>query len=233
MIYCHSKNIVHGNLDPSNIMFDQQQNLKIIDFGSLDYISEKEGNSVPTYQSFKAPEIIKGSHATKEADVWSVGVILYVMLIGRYPFLDDNYTFNDRLWEEVSECAKNLIISMLRTNPSKRYTFNECLEHKWTCENMGEKSLDVDFFGSEMGESVSSGTSLPITIMVGDGYKRHASESLLFINNGLEEVTTNKSSKIVSDHESDTHITKLNKIKPEWMQKIEEEVNGIDESISE
>jgi calcium-dependent protein kinase len=89
--YCHSHSVVHRDLKPENILFDRRDKdptLKIIDFGTAEIFDPKqkqkltEGSGTPIYV---APEVLKHSYNSK-CDLWSVGVILYMLLSGRPPF---------------------------------------------------------------------------------------------------------------------------------------------------
>ena len=92
---------------------------------------------------YVAPEILKGQKYGKGVDVWSLGVITYILLCGFPPFYDQNnselfkqikagaYDFPSPYWDNVSEDAKNCIRRMLTVDPSKRITMAQLLEDKW------------------------------------------------------------------------------------------------------
>jgi calcium/calmodulin-dependent protein kinase I len=92
---------------------------------------------------YVAPEILCGTAYGKEVDIWSVGVILYILLCGFPPFYDDNnkklfsliinanFTFPDPYWTDVSEEAKDLVSKLLVVDPKKRLTAAEILRHPW------------------------------------------------------------------------------------------------------
>ena len=116
--------------------------IKIIDFG-LSMVSDKKmhTSSVGT-PYYVAPEIINGKHDYK-CDIWSLGVLMYILLSGYMPFpgkssdeilvnvLKAKYTFVMSEWDSVSSEAKDLISHLLVKNPKKRYTASEALEHPW------------------------------------------------------------------------------------------------------
>ena len=146
--YCHSQNIIHRDLKPENIMItDRERNgclqVKIIDFGTAK-ISEK-GQSENRYVGssyYMAPEVMKRKYNEK-CDLWSCGVIMYILLSGRPPFDgndDDEILQNVKIGEydlksypfpTLSEESKDLIKKLLTYDPNKRISASEALEHPW------------------------------------------------------------------------------------------------------
>jgi len=144
--YAHSKNIIHRDLKPENILLsDKSPNavLKVIDFGTSEFcmpgerLSQKFGT--PYYV---APEVLKKDY-DKSADIWSAGVIMYILLCGFPPFSGKSdakilqkvqagvFHFDGREWEVVTEAAKDMIIQMLVMEPAKRATAKSLLQHRW------------------------------------------------------------------------------------------------------
>ncbi|KAF7436002.1 Protein kinase [Pleurotus ostreatus] len=137
--YSHRLNIVHRDLKPENVLLDDDLNVKIADFGLSNEISDgsflKTSCGSPNYA---APEVISGRLYTgPEIDVWSCGVILYVMLCGRLPFEDDDVQVlftkisqgTYHMPSYLSSDAKNLISAMLAVDPLKRITIPDITEH--------------------------------------------------------------------------------------------------------
>ncbi|PPQ89977.1 hypothetical protein CVT25_009617 [Psilocybe cyanescens] len=137
--YSHRLKIVHRDLKPENVLLDDDLNVKIADFGLSNEISD--GDFLTTScgsPNYAAPEVIRGGvYAGPEIDVWSSGVILYVMLCGRLPFEDDDVQVlfqkisqgNFHIPSYLSQDARSLIVSMLAVDPVKRITIPEITQH--------------------------------------------------------------------------------------------------------
>ena len=155
--YLHKSHIVHRDLKPENILFDHGDNLKIVDFGtSKMYDKNKEMKKTHGTPYYIAPEVLKGSYDEK-CDVWSCGVILYILLSGFPPFngsddddildsvLEGKFTFNVREFRNVSQDAKDLIKLMLTYNHKNRISIAEALEHDWLKSTVNtQDELDAD-----------------------------------------------------------------------------------------
>ncbi|KAL5117056.1 Protein kinase [Pleosporales sp. CAS-2024a] len=139
--YCHRHKIVHRDLKPENLLLDDQFNVKIADFGLSNIMTD--GNFLKTScgsPNYAAPEVISGKlYAGPEVDVWSCGVILYVLLVGRLPF-DDEYiptlfkkiaAGNYSIPSYLSPGAISLIRKMLMVNPVHRVTIGEIRMDPW------------------------------------------------------------------------------------------------------
>ena len=147
--YCHKQGVCHRDLKPENILLEEHKTLdciKLIDFG-LSRVVEKdvEMNDLVGSIYYIAPEIFKGSHTSK-CDVWSCGVIAYILLAGFVPFdghshddiqeeiLSGEYDFDDEVWDDVSDQAKDFIVTLLEYDPKDRPTAEEALQHPWIQE---------------------------------------------------------------------------------------------------
>jgi carbon catabolite-derepressing protein kinase len=144
--YCHRHKIVHRDLKPENLLLDDQQNVKIADFGLSNIMTD--GNFLKTScgsPNYAAPEVISGKlYAGPEVDVWSCGVILYVLLVGRLPF-DDEYiptlfkkiaAGNYSTPSYLSPGATSLIRKMLMVNPVHRITIPELRMDPWFTKDL-------------------------------------------------------------------------------------------------
>ncbi|BGP12957.1 hypothetical protein JCM10213_006596 [Rhodosporidiobolus nylandii] len=139
--YCHSHNIVHRDLKPENLLLDENLNVKIADFGLSNIM--RDGDFLKTScgsPNYAAPEVISGKlYAGPEIDIWSCGVILYVMLCGRLPFDDDHIPL---LFKKInggifslppflSPDARSLLSRMLTVDSNKRIKLHEIRQLPW------------------------------------------------------------------------------------------------------
>ncbi|KAI9653924.1 MAG: Protein kinase [Alyxoria varia] len=146
--YCHRHKIVHRDLKPENLLLDDKFHVKIADFGLSNIMTD--GNFLKTScgsPNYAAPEVISGKlYAGPEVDVWSCGVILYVLLVGRLPF-DDEYI--PSLFKKIAQGSYSipsylspgsvrLIKKMLQISPVHRITIQEIRQDPWFTENLAE-----------------------------------------------------------------------------------------------
>jgi calcium-dependent protein kinase len=148
--YCHEKGIVHRDLKPENLLLESKKansQLKIIDFGvSMKYKKGEKMHEKYGTPYYIAPEVLQRNYDEK-CDVWSCGVILYILLCGYPPFNGPNdveimkavkngkFTFDDPDWKMISPEAKSIITKMLMLSPNKRVSAREALEDPWIKSN--------------------------------------------------------------------------------------------------
>ena len=145
VVYLHSLNIVHRDLKLENLLIEHSRssNIKIIDFGaSCSFVPGKFLDYRIGTLNYLAPEVIRKKY-TERCDVWSCGVILYVLLSGKLPFSNKakaetvkliqvgEYDIEGGVWESISSDAKDLVVSMLEVNPVKRLTAAGAFAHPW------------------------------------------------------------------------------------------------------
>lgn len=146
--YMHSKNIVHFDLKPENIMLSKKlgsaPDIKIVDFGLAHRFSPgeeyKSNSGTPQYIP---PEVINYEPLSSAVDMWSIGVITYILLSGLSPFQGDTdaetlkniiameYEFNEHHFSTTSAMAKEFIQKLLVKDQNERMTAEECLLHPW------------------------------------------------------------------------------------------------------
>uniref|UniRef100_A0A673VDF6 Maternal embryonic leucine zipper kinase n=1 Tax=Suricata suricatta TaxID=37032 RepID=A0A673VDF6_SURSU len=145
--YVHSQGYAHRDLKPENLLFDEYHKLKLIDFGLC---AQPKGNKDYHLQTccgslaYAAPELIQGkSYLGSEVDVWSMGILLYVLMCGFLPFDDDNvmalYKKITRGKYEVpkwlSSSSALLLQQMLQVDPKKRISVKNLLSHPWIMQD--------------------------------------------------------------------------------------------------
>ncbi|KAI8809751.1 kinase-like domain-containing protein, partial [Cladochytrium replicatum] len=143
--HCHERDVVHRDLKPENVLMDTSGNIKIIDFGFSNVM--KEGNLLETFcgsAAYAAPEMIAGKqYAGREVDVWSLGVILYVLVCGQLPWDDRNMSrmfveimsCKVKIPEEISAECRDLIRKILQKNPQDRPTLQSLTSHPFLTDN--------------------------------------------------------------------------------------------------
>ncbi|MED6259952.1 Death-associated protein kinase 2 [Ataeniobius toweri] len=146
--YLHSKGIAHFDLKPENIMLLDRSvplpRIKIIDFGLAHKIEPGvDFKNIFGTPEFVAPEIVNYEQLGLEADMWSIGVITYILLSGLSPFLGDtkqetlgnisavDYDFDEEFFSNTSELAKSFIRQLLQKDTRKRMTIQDALNHPW------------------------------------------------------------------------------------------------------
>eukprot|EP00939_MAST-03C_sp_MAST-3C-sp1_P001686 g1686.t1 len=146
--YLHKNNVVHRDIKPENLLLSKplsgdDYTVKLADFGFADVLNEKhrklhERLGTPGYA---APEILLDKKYGCEVDMWSFGVVLYILLCGYPPFDDEDkddvailkadFEFDEEDWSEVSPSAKDLIRKCIHVNQTRRLTASEVLDHPW------------------------------------------------------------------------------------------------------
>uniref|UniRef100_A0A8C4N5L9 non-specific serine/threonine protein kinase n=1 Tax=Eptatretus burgeri TaxID=7764 RepID=A0A8C4N5L9_EPTBU len=153
--YMHQQYILHLNLKPENILcLDKKGNrIKIIDFGLARRYKPHEKLKVHCgMPEFLAPEVVNYDNVTFSTDMWSVGVITYMLLSGLSPFMGENenetlnnivkvrWHFEHEAFENiVSNEAKNFISRLLVEQKSGRMSASQCLRHEWFCEELADQ----------------------------------------------------------------------------------------------
>uniref|UniRef100_A0A7S2XV40 non-specific serine/threonine protein kinase n=1 Tax=Fibrocapsa japonica TaxID=94617 RepID=A0A7S2XV40_9STRA len=159
--FCHDNGIVHRDLKPENLLLTSSKDdasIKIADFGFARQV--KESNNLTTQcgtPGYVAPEILNGVPYGLAVDMWSIGVITYILLGGYPPFHDEkqsnlfakiragDFVFHPEYWDPVSEEAKDLIRKLLTVDPNKRITAAEAMQHPWVTgadETLAARNLD-------------------------------------------------------------------------------------------
>ena len=147
--HMHSKEVLHLDLKPENIMIVRpaSRQIKLIDFGLARKYNPKENLKVMFgTPEFVAPEVLTYDRITPATDMWSIGVIAYVLLSGLSPFMGDNdaetlanvqtaeWDFDDDVFDDISDDAREFISNLLVLKATNRITVEKCLKHPWLTE---------------------------------------------------------------------------------------------------
>jgi len=142
--YIHAKGFAHCDLKPENILVDfKNQTVKVTDFDFAKKVPHTPTHISGTLQ-YMAPEVLLSKTYDSSVDIWSLGVIVYKMLCGHFPFsnrifnqdalsrvLTGKFDFSSRRWTNVSPTCKDLIQRTLIVEPKQRATASQLLKHPW------------------------------------------------------------------------------------------------------
>eukprot|EP00585_Thalassiosira_rotula_P012689 CAMPEP_0196130836 /NCGR_PEP_ID=MMETSP0910-20130528/1071_1 /TAXON_ID=49265 /ORGANISM="Thalassiosira rotula, Strain GSO102" /LENGTH=396 /DNA_ID=CAMNT_0041390217 /DNA_START=228 /DNA_END=1418 /DNA_ORIENTATION=- len=154
--YMHKHGIVHRDIKPENILFDtkdEDSSIKIIDFGlARKYAGNRPMSTIVGTPYYIAPEVLRKKY-DKSCDLWSIGVIAYVMLLGYPPFngktnkevhdsvLRGRCRFPSAGLSSISSEARNFVRRLLQKNPRKRSTIEQALNHPWMVKHIKHNAL--------------------------------------------------------------------------------------------
>ncbi|XP_061364785.1 CDPK-related kinase 7-like [Gastrolobium bilobum] len=157
--YCHLQGVVHRDLKPENFLFsskEENSTLKAIDFGLSDYVKPDERlNDIVGSAYYVAPEVLHRSYGT-EADMWSIGVIAYILLCGSRPFwartesgifravLKADPGFDEAPWPSLSADAIDFVKKLLNKDYRKRLTAAQALSHPWLANHCDDTKIPFD-----------------------------------------------------------------------------------------
>lgn len=180
LAYCHKKHIAHRDLKPENFLFTTDAPdapLKIIDFGLSNFFETEKDKFMKTRVGtpyYLAPEVLD-RHFDEKCDLWSAGVIFYILLCGYPPFNGPSdkdiffaikrgkFTFPEEEWSGISQEAKDMIKSLLQMDPKRRPSAEEALKHPWITSRLkissnAGASIDPSKAKAQPSASVSGST---------------------------------------------------------------------------
>ncbi|GAB4819739.1 hypothetical protein N2152v2_006785 [Parachlorella kessleri] len=160
--HCHLQGVIHRDLKPENFLLKQQEgelrtcNLRAIDFGLSKFLPPGAScTSCVGSSYYVAPEVLRGCYSW-EADLWSIGVITYILLSGFPPFwgssdymifqriLENDVDFDYQPWQQISDPAKDFVARLLEKDPAQRMTLPEALAHPWVTDHSAVPDVPLD-----------------------------------------------------------------------------------------
>ena len=158
MQYLHSCGIVHRDIKPENLLYKTKSAdspIMLADFGLAKVLANgQEMHTMCGTPGYVAPEILGGKAGyTSAVDIWSIGVVAYILLCGFPPFYDEStpalvqqilagkYDFPSPFWDQVSENAKSFVRFLLNTDPASRPTAEQALAHPWITSEASSAKL--------------------------------------------------------------------------------------------
>lgn len=154
---CHRRGVAHRDVKPDNVFFDAAGALRLGDFGSAEWFGDGRRRAMMSglvgTPYYVAPEVVAGREYDEKVDVWSAGVVLYMMLSGTVPFygatageifeavLRGNLRFPPRAFAAVSPEAKDLMRRMLCKDVSRRLSADQVLRHPWIVTRGGTAAI--------------------------------------------------------------------------------------------
>merc|ERR1719181_726958 len=158
LAYLHEQAIVHRDLKPENLLYsspDDDAIIKVADFGLARMVSGKDMMKTACgTPGYVAPEVLKNQgYDSGAVDIWSVGVILYILLCGFPPFYEEElpalfdqilharYDFPTPWWDNISKEAKDLVTKLLELDPKTRLTATQVKAHVWCSGNASSAPL--------------------------------------------------------------------------------------------
>ncbi|CDZ98882.1 pkinase-domain-containing protein [Phaffia rhodozyma] len=152
LIYLHSHDIVHRDLKPENILYhshDENSKLVLADFGIAKHLNSGEKlHAAAGSIGYAAPEVLTGVGHGKPVDIWSLGVVTFILLCGYSPFSnqDNNelieetirgrIVFHEKYWKKPSAESKEFIKWLMNVDPDQRPTAQEALDHPWLSSHL-------------------------------------------------------------------------------------------------
>ncbi|KAM5548186.1 CBL-interacting serine/threonine-protein kinase 6 [Rosa sericea] len=245
--FCHSRGVYHRDLKPENLLLDEDGNLKVTDFG-LSAFSEhlKQDGLLHTTcgtPAYVAPEVIgKKGYDGAKADLWSCGVILYVLLAGFLPFQDDNLvSMYRKIYRGDFKCppwfsseARRLVTKLLDPNPSTRISVSKIMDSSWfkksvpkTVKSFSKKEQEFDETSEKNSKQMETLNAFHI-ISLSEGFdlsplfeekKREEKEELRF-------ATTRSASTVISKLEEVAKAGKFRVKKSDSMVRLQGEESG-------
>jgi serine/threonine protein kinase len=252
--FCHSRGVYHRDLKPENLLLDENSNLKVSDFGlsALAECKRQDGllHTTCGTPAYVAPEVInrKGYDGAK-ADIWSCGVILFVLLAGYLPFHDKNLMdMYKKIGKAEFKCpswfstdVRRLLLRILDPNPSTRISMEKIMENPWFRKGLDAKLLKYNLQTKDAPPvEVNADFDSMSTITATEGKQQEARKpanmnafDIISLSTGLdlsgmfEESDKKRESKFTSTKTSSTIISKIEDIAKNLRLKLTKKDGGL------
>lgn len=224
--YCHRNNIVHRDLKPENLLLDKEgpdASLKIIDFGtSAIFDPKKQMTHKYGTAYYIAPEVLSKNYNEK-CDLWSCGVILYILLSGRPPFygkndkeilrsvLEGHYSIQGAEWAKISPEAKSLISRMLQFNPKDRITSEQALNHPWILGLSETNTLSIDSVSLNNLQNFHAELKLQYAILSFIAFQMVSKEESKRLSDAFSKIDKNKDGKLSHEELLEAYMQQMGK----------------------
>ena len=203
--YCHSRGVCHRDLKPENILLAEDGTVRVTDFGfSRAFIDQDTLLQVYTRcgtPNYIAPEVLSGrAYDPRAADVWSMGVVLFVMLAGYLPFdeteLDDLYSkirkASFKFPRHMKPLARDLLLRIITPNPTKRLTIQGIREHPWmTKSSLSRRTLSGRKMSIQVSLKYAGGKERVSPESSDDSYSSDSSNGAFSSNGGTTSSSSN------------------------------------------
>lgn len=208
--YCHSRGVVHKNLHVQNLLLLKHkgnQHVKIIGLESQGRFTAEQRLSIPrVFLPFAAPEMFNHVY-TEKGDIWSCGVISYLLLSGDLPFegnqleqregiLSKEVAFPKDTWGNISAAGKDLVSAMLAKDPDARPTALQCLEMPWVLENSRTVSVESVEIPLRRLQHFNGNMQIKKTILVYVSKHLQGAGDIMLIEELFRNLDTNKDGKL-------------------------------------
>ena len=214
-----SNNIIHRDLKPQNILLSDDDQIKLTDFGFARYYEiDTMVDTLCGSPLYMAPEIMKHKRYTINADLWSVGIIMYEMLVGKVPYSAlTHIELLNKIENKpliipkfLSESCQDLLEKLLRKNPDDRITWNEFFSHEWFKNSIEENKFIKNENANITHESIEDISDPDNLETIIDNYvENNSSNNSILIESNITNENNNEYDKLIKL----TELTELTEIK--------------------